>query len=444
LSFLLHRFAISLLLLSAAGAGLGGCEWWGAREEPPLPGKRVAVMVQERGIAVDPDVSSLQVRLPRPTVNSDWAQAGGSPAHVMQHPILAEQPARAWSASIGSGSSSDQRILSGPVIAGGVIYALDSENRVTAVDARTGKQIWQVSVEPREERSGRIGGGVAFAGGKLFVSTSFAALFALDPADGKEIWRANTPAPLRAAPTVADGLVFVVTVDNQLFAIDVETGRTGWSHAGIAEIAGFLGGASPAVGGGVVLVGYSSGEIFALRATNGRILWSDTLSAVRRSDAISSLADIRGRPVIDRDLAIAISHSGRMIAIDIRSGQRAWEVPIGGLHQPWVAGDFIYVLSNQTELICLTRREGRVRWVRKLDPFRDMVRKRDPILWAGPVLAGDRLVVVSSRGEAQTFSPYSGEPLGRISVGGTLTIPPVVANSTLYFLTDDGDIVAYR
>jgi len=66
--------------------------------------------------------------------------------------------------------------------------------------------------------------------------------------------------------------------------------------------------------------------------------------------------------VIDRDRVLAISHSGLMVSIDLRTGDRIWEQDIGGVHAPWVAGDFIYVLSADSELLCLTRADGRVRW----------------------------------------------------------------------------------
>src|SRR3546814_4596588 len=104
---------------------------------------------------------------------------------------------------------------------------------------------------------------------------------------------------MRAAPTVAGWGVFVVSIYNHLTALNAETGEKLWSHTGFSEPAGLLGGASPAVEGDIVVVPYSSGEIFALRVENGRVVWSDNLTAVRRVDALSSLADIRGGPVIE-------------------------------------------------------------------------------------------------------------------------------------------------
>jgi outer membrane protein assembly factor BamB len=217
-----------------------------------------------------------------------------------------------------------------------------------------------------------------------------------------------------------------------------------WAHTTVSESAGLLGGSSPAVNGSTVVVPYSSGELFAMRTENGRVVWSDNLTAFRRVDALATLAHIRGSPVIDRGMVLAISNSGRLVAIDQRSGRRLWERRIGGVDTPWVAGDFIYLLSNDGELFCLTREGGRVRWIRRLPRYKDPKKKEDPIRWAGPVLAGDRLVVVGSNGVALTLSPYTGEPLGRLRLPDGIALPPVVAENSIYFLTEDADLVAYR
>jgi outer membrane protein assembly factor BamB len=315
---------------------------------------------------------------------------------------------------------------------------------VTALDAQNGRRLWDVDVTPEDESTKGVGGGIAFADGRVFVTTGFAQVVALEAEKGKEIWRQTLTAPLRSPPTVASGRVFVVTVDNELDVLAADDGRKLWTHSGTPEPAGLLGGGSPAVQGDVVIVPYSSGELFALRIENGRVLWSDSLAGARRTDALSSLADIRGRPVIDRDRVFAVGHSGRMVAVDLRTGDRVWEQDIGGTDMPWVAGDFVYVLSDDNELVCLTRNDGRVRWVSDLPRYQDPKKKRGNLQWSGPVLGGDRLIVVASNGEAMSFSPYTGEPLGRVELPDGTFLTPVVADGTLYVLTDSADLIAMR
>ena len=49
-----------------------------------------------------------------------------------------------------------------------------------------------------------------------------------------------------------------------------------------------------------------------------------------------------------------------MAAIDLRHGDRVWDKDIGGTQQPWVAGDFVYVLDNDDQVLCISRADGRV------------------------------------------------------------------------------------
>ena len=398
----------------------------------------------DRQLEPDPDLAKIPITLPAPVVNPDWPEPGGYPNHAMQHLSLPDRLTRVWSTSTGEGASRYSRVLSHPVVEKGRVYAMDGAVQVGAYDAGTGDRLWQVDLRPEGERGTSFGGGIAFWNDRLYAATGYAQVLALDPADGKIIWRSNVGAPVRSGPTVSDGRVFVVTVGNELTVLAADDGRQLWVHNGIPETASLLGSASPAVEGEVVVVAYSSGELYALTVETGRPLWSDNLASTSNLDAVSTLADIRGWPVIDRGRVYAASHSGRMAAIDLRSGERAWEQELGSTHSLWVAGDYVYILSNDNELLCLTRNDGKVRWVRLLPSYENEKKKKDPMTWAGPVLGGDRLIVLSSDGGAISISPYTGEPLGRdeMSAGGYFA--PVIADNSLYVLTDDAELSAYR
>ena len=434
-------------LVLAAGL-LAGCEllpdWIGDVEEKPLPGERISVLELESSISPDPRIADLDVRLPPPYANENWPQAGGYAGHAMHHLAIGDDLRQAWSADIGAAAGGESRILASPVVAAGVVYTMDAESQVSALRAEDGRLLWRVSLAPENEDEGEFGGGVAYYGQRLYAATGYGEVFALDPRDGSLIWRTRIGIPIRAEPTVSAGLVFVLSYDNQLHALDIETGEVAWTHVGIAEIAGLVGAASAAAAGGLVVAPYSSGELFAFRAENGRIAWSDSLTRNRRMTGLSEISDINGRPVIDRGRVYAIGHAGRMVSIDLRTGERVWSQEIGGVQMPWVAGAFVYVLTTENDLVCLSRREGRIRWVRRLRRFKDPEDRLGPISWFGPVLAGDRLILVSSDAKAVSISPYTGEILGTMKLSDPASVAPVVAEETLYILTDDARIVAWR
>ena len=429
----------------SAAVLLTGCGWFGESEKPPLPGERVSALQLNRQLKVDPELAVIDVILPEPYVNTGWTQAGGNQTHAMYH-LQASTDAlqQIWSVDIGAAASDDNRMLAEPVIADGVVYAMDADSIVSAHDASNGSQIWRKDLTPDDEDDDLFGGGVAWSEAGLVVSTPFARVFLLDAKSGEVKWEVPAPAPMRSAPAVSDGRVFVITIDNQLVVYALDDGRKLWSNAGVEEAAGLLGGTTPAVDGNIVIAAYTSGELLAFDVTDGRSIWTESLAGGARGNAIATLTDIRGRPVIDRDFVIAIGNGGVMAAIDKERGGRVWDNGLGGTQMPWVAGDFVYVLTNDSEVVCLSRQDGRIKWITALPQFEDAVEKEDRIYWSGPVLVSDRLLVTGSSGLAVALSPYDGSITGKQTLPDSSHLPPVVANETIYILSDDARLSALK
>lgn len=436
----------AILALALAGL-LAGCEtfdWLGDAPPPPLPGERIAILQLDSELVADPEIAGEPVVLPPPLDTPNWPQSGGLTDKAMYH-IAASGPLdEVWSTSIGAGEGRYRKIIATPVVALGIAYAFDADTQVTAVDAVTGKRLWSFDVTPDKGGSSGWGGGLAFYRGRLYVTTGYGELIALDGATGNEYWRVRIGPPVRTPPTVSQGRVFVVTPDNELQVIDADSGELLWSHRGIEEIASLLGGGGPAVSGSVVIVTYTSGEIYALRAENGRVVWSDSLAYTSRVGTLAALNDINGDPVIDRGIVFAISHGGRLVAIDLAGGARLWERDITGVQTPWVAGDYLYVVTLDGKVLCLYRADGRIRWVTALPLYEDPEDKSGPILWSGPILVGDRLIVVGTDGTAASISPYTGEVLGLVDMGSGLPVAPVAASETVFLVDSNGDLTALR
>ena len=140
--------------------------------------------------------------------------------------------------------------------------------------------------------------------------------------------------------------MFVVDVQDQLTAYDALTGMESWNYQGLEEPARILAASSGAATADTLVEPFASGELVALGATNGNELWSDVLSFTNRNNALSEIRDIAGRPEIYRGDVLAGSHSGVFAAIDLRTGQRRWSLPITTITSPWAAGDVIYVTDQ--------------------------------------------------------------------------------------------------
>jgi outer membrane protein assembly factor BamB len=455
----------------AAVLALSGCSmidtvggWFHSAKKSNLKGERISVMTLDESLQVDPTLKDTDVVLPAPYRNDAWPQPGGYPSNAMYH-LEASGPLKViWQQDAGKGSDTDSQLTAPPIVAGGRIFVRDAQARVLAFDSKSGKALWGKQLAPKggsatflnsatfglfgkdksTDPTKGFGGGVAYDDGKIFATTGFGTVVAMDATNGKELWKTETGIPIVNAPVANGGRVFVSSSDDHFYAFAEDDGRILWDQQGIAVSAGILNSTSAAVSGEVVVVPYASGELFALRVQNGRTAWTDTLTRSGTITALSELDDISGRPVIDRDLVIAISHSGVMAAIRLSTGDRAWSRDIGGVQTPWVAGDYIYVLTSDNELLCITRSDGKVKWAHQMQRFEDEEDKDTPVVWAGPVLVSDRLVLVSSIGTAVSISPYTGQLLGRVDIPDGTYIPPVVANGMLYLYTNDAQLVALQ
>ena len=440
------RTAPRFLALLCGAALVSGCSILGSREKvTPTLGERIAVLVNEIDIAIDPETAAAPMALPAPVANSDWAQSGGNAAKLMEHVALGSSLGHAWTVSIGEGNSRSRRLGGPPVVSGGKIFTIDTVGTVRAFDATSGAAVWEAGFgDPEGDRDLMYGGGVAADGGRIYATNGLGFVAALDAATGAPVWTVRPGGPLRGAPTVADGNVYVISHDNQIYSLDAADGSTNWSNTAALEIAGVFGNGSPAVARGTVIAGFSSGELNAYRYENGRMVWQDALSRTSISTGVAAISDIDADPVIADGIVYAIGQGGRMVALDLLSGQRIWELNMAGTSTPWVAGEWLFAVNDQAQLIAVHRMTGKIRWINQLPRWEDEEDKKGPIRYHGPVLAGGRLIVAGNNGALINVNPTDGSFQSQADVGGPVTFEPVVAGGMLYLLTGEGRLIAYR
>ena len=436
------RIIVAAIMLALTLSGCGVFE----KKKVALEGERVSVFAGRGELEPDKDTQGIVVTLPAPVVNDSWPQSGGFANYAMQHLAVGASPQVIWTANIGKGSTSTRVLTTPPVIADGKVFTKDAESTVSAFEAGTGKVLWSVTLKPEKGRDGdEFGGGLAWYGGRLFVTTGFAEVFSLNPANGEEVWHSRVSAPVRGAPLVFGDRVFSTSIDNKLHAMAAVDGSDLWSFSGLTEVAGYVGGNSPAGSAEYIVAPFTSGELVCLRLDNGRTVWNESVVGNNRGElrAFGNLADIRGRPVIDRGLVYAMGSAGQVSAFDLRTGQRKWDRSIGGSQTPWAAGDFVFVVTGSADVAALSRDSGKVKWATPLTQYLDEKRTK-PIQWGGPVLAGDRLLVAGTTGELLAISPYNGEIMGKVDMKAPVRLAPVVSNGTIYVLTDNGELIVLR
>lgn len=434
-------------LVVALAASLGACgASKGKRGGPktPVQGQRTSILGSTDNVTPDDTLATVAVTLPAPEVNADWAQPGGDATKAIGNVALNAGTSQVWTAQI-SGSSPRARLASAPVIAGGKLFAIGTDAVVSAFDAKTGAKLWSKSIRSPDDSGNTVfGGGVSIDGDRLYASTGVGDVVALNANDGNQMWKVRPGGPLRGSPTLANGHAYVMSQDNQIFALSQTDGAVVWTDSGTLEATGVFGVAAPAAGQGTIIAGFSSGELTAYRYENGRIIWGDALSRTSIANSVATLTDIDADPVIDRGRVFAIGEGGRMASYELVSGQRLWEINVGGIATPAVVGDWVFVVTDKATLLCIARATGKIRWTSQLPAWKKLKKKEGAIRWYGPLVAGGKLVLVSTEGALVMADPQDGKVLTEQDIKNTMSLPPVVANETLYLLTDDGRIIARR
>lgn len=437
----LSRRATLLTPLALTGCGLWD-DWFGTKKVP-LPGAREPVAQSQRGLSVTEGVG--KVTLPPAVRNAGWPQSGGNPTHMMGHLRANEVLSEAWRADIGVGGGYRRKILAQPIAADGAVFAMDSDAHVTALDLATGARRWRVDTKDDDADSTNVGGGIGYDSGTVYAANGLGELLALDATSGAVKWRTGIGAPARSSPTIAEGRIFLTTVEDRLLALAASDGHLLWSYRAASVPTTMLGRPAPAYARGLVVAGFGSGELTTLRADTGRLAWSDGLGAARGRTSLSDLPSIRGAPVISQGRVYGVGLGGLAAAIDLPSGRRLWERQVAGQDSPVLAGDWVFLVSTDQEAMAINAMDGRIAWITPLPRWEDPQKRKNPLTWYGPLLVSDRLIVAGTSEEALAISPYTGELLGRQRLSGVASpVAPVVADGTVLMVTDDGRIVALR
>lgn len=443
-----HKMKFLMIAGAVVLAGtLGGCSVLGGggkKKETPTIGNRVDILGTEADTKADTNLAGIAVLLAPAATNANWAQPGGNASKSPGHLTLSDTAARAWSAQI-AGASDRVRLAAAPVVHSGKLFAIDTEARVSAFDAASGAKLWSAMLDvDKDGKPSRFGGGVSTDGTLVYATNGVGDVAAMKIDNGEIVWKKRPAGPLRGAPTISTGNIYVMTQDNQIYALRAADGEPQWNEAGPVGASGIFGVAAPAAAQGTVIAGYSTGELAAYRYENGRSLWSDTLSRTAMSTTVSSLTDIDADPVIDRGRVFALGQGGRMASYELVTGQRIWEINIAGIATPAVSGEWVFVLTSDSKLLCVQRASGKIRWLSQLPRFRDEKDKKGVISWRGPVLVNNRLIAANSEGEIWSISTGEGSATLMADLKNPVSVAPIVANNMLYVLDDSGRISAFR
>jgi outer membrane protein assembly factor BamB len=248
----------------------------------------------------------------------------------------------------------------------------------------------------------------------------------------RRLWTFHGQALLEFPPAVAYGRLYLPTFDGRFYALDAKTGKAIWRFD-----SGRCSWASPAVAGAVVFETFLNrrsdcdhqhapldGEVIAFDATSGKVKW------VRR------LPPTESSPLVAKGMVYVGDWSGRVNALDVRTGRARWSFLAGGAVKGSVALDRgrLYIGSYDGHVYALDARTGRQLW-RASGQARFGNRGT---FYSTPAAAYGRVFIGSTDGKVYSFGQQSGALRWSQSTGGYVYSSPAVWGGLVYIGSYDG------
>lgn len=432
-----RRTATASLLLAGL---LAAC----AKPKPKIAGDQIPVLQPDTGLL--PAANAPAVSLPPASLLSSWTQSGANTAHAPGNVSGPLGLKVGWTAHIGTGGGYRQPLVASPLLAEGKVFAFDADAVVEALSATDGSRLWRFDTRPKHANEQNLSGGIAYASGRIYASTGYGEVLALSATDGSVLWRQKLPYPTRTAPTVADGIVAIITLNDLLLTFDAVSGTPGWHFSGtpgtpaITEV-GVSG--APAYADGIFVAGFSNGLLAAIDGSSGTPIWEQSLAAGSGQTSSLDFADIVAAPVIADGVVYAINLGGSFMAVDLHSGVKVWTHGAAGIQTPALAGGFGFVLDKHQTLFALHLDDGLVSWRTQLPLYFKPKKKKKPLLWQGPLLVNGTLVLVNDYAQIALIDAQTGNLISVNHYAGFADIAPIAVDGLLLALTRDATLTAY-
>ncbi len=395
-------------------------------------------------IAIAPGCSSLN------TVKGWFGSKGSKAAKPAELTELASPIAvqSLWSVNLGDGEGR-RWLRQRPALDGNRLYAVNVDGEVLALDAASGKQLWAANaVEApksgsklkfwkREKSEIGLTGSPGVGNGLVVVGGRNGEVVAFSADSGEKRWSVRVTSEILSAPLVMANRVIVRSNDGRVFGLDPADGARKWVFDRGLPTLSVRGNSSPIGANGVAYIGYDDGSVVALREDDGQRIWEQAIAEPDGRTELDRMADIDGEMVLDGDQLYVVSYHDRVMALSASSGQPLWTHDVGSYSGVAISADKVLLTDKGGNIWALDRASGSPTWKQNLLERRQLTT---------PVVQGAYGVVGDLEGYLHWFKLETGDVVGRdhIEKAALRGTPQMSSDGTLYALTNEGKLTAYR
>ena len=334
-----------------------------------------------------------------------------------------------WSNKIGDGQGDGFYKIT-PTLVDGVLYVASSDGEVAAISAADGDRLWRVELERP------LSGGVGYHDRSLYLGGADGSVLQLSANDGVVEWEAGVSGEVLAAPAVSDDWVIVQTYDGKLLGFQPGADEPAWTFTSDVPVLTLRGTSTPILVGDNAIAGFGDGKVVAVDVNSGNVSWESRIGVPQGSSEIDRIVDIDGAMTQQGIELFVASYQGRVAALDSRTGRKLWQQNVSSVTGTHVGFGNVYVADVDGTLSAFLRTGQGVRWQNIELGYRQLSR---------PTPVSSYVATADFDGYLHLLSQVDGQIVGRTKIGGDAARADMIADSGhLIIFADNGQLLAYE
>jgi len=331
-----------------------------------------------------------------------------------------------WQQSVGSMASSGGRM--NIATSGNSLYVINDAGQISSLDVKSGKPDWSKNYDTT------ISTGIASGDSLLAFATRDGKVTAVSAKDGTQMWSTSVDGAVLSVPAIGSGKIYVQTEDGRVLALSETDGTVQWTLERTVPSLSLRGNSGVIYKQGLLVVGFANGHVVGIDSRNGRSIWDRVVSFPTGRSDVDRIADVDSPPLISGYMMFAVSYQGKVMAMDLRTGQVMWSRAMSSYLPESADATNLYLVNDEGVVLALNQVNGSDAWVQNNLKRRISTR---PLAYDGKIVLGDK------EGYIHILGASTGTIVGRYHLDSSKVLSHLVVGSELYSLTQDGHLIAY-